>query len=330
SASSNVIEEKQAPTLAELVRKYDTEKLIEFLRGEEDLQLDEDDFKILRDEKITGRDFLKATKQDFRDYGMKGGPASRLVDFAKEVKEKKLRAFSSYHSLREVLLNYGLDSDGIESIPLFTLPTYEIQDNDKHFTHCMAEILKACKTNTLWHYSTLPSTSYGTTLKKKFSMRPQYEITGEKSTGRVDYAIKETEDLICITEDKQHKVPMGYAQNIAQLESSFETNKKKRKASEAFDDDDFDYLYGIVTTGRDWHFLLYSPNQISQGSKLPYTIEFTEDALKEESEEHLALRKSVKKVLGVIVALLEDRACVGKSPTTKRARVEGYRAKKMM
>lgn len=43
---------------------------------------------------------------------------------------------------------------------------------------------------------------------------------------------------------------MGYAQNIAQLESSFETNKKKRKASEAFDDDDFDYLYGIVTTGK--------------------------------------------------------------------------------
>ena len=56
--------------------------------------------------------------------------------------------------------------------------------------------------------------------------------------------------MICITEDKQHKVPMGYAQNIAQLESSFETNKKIRKASEAFGDDDFDYLYGIVTTGK--------------------------------------------------------------------------------
>ena len=51
------------------------------------------------------------------------------------------------------------------------------------------------------------------------------------------------------SEDKQHKVPMGYAQNIAQLESSFETNKKKRKASKAFDGNDFDYLYNIVTTG---------------------------------------------------------------------------------
>uniref|UniRef100_U9SU63 Uncharacterized protein n=1 Tax=Rhizophagus irregularis (strain DAOM 181602 / DAOM 197198 / MUCL 43194) TaxID=747089 RepID=U9SU63_RHIID len=30
----------------------------------------------------------------------------------------------------------------------------------------------------------------------------------------------EAEDLICITEDKQHKVPVGFAQNIKQLEST--------------------------------------------------------------------------------------------------------------
>ena len=46
-ASNNATEEKQDPTLAEVVRKLDTENLIEFLRGEEDLQLDEDDFKII-------------------------------------------------------------------------------------------------------------------------------------------------------------------------------------------------------------------------------------------------------------------------------------------
>src|SRR6266487_6094500 len=116
SSSNNVTEEKTAPTLAELVRKYDTEKLIEFLRGEEDLQLDEDDLKILRDEKISGCTFLKTTKDEFRSYGMKGGPATALVDFAKEVKEKKLRAFSSYRSLKdfkEVLAKYGIDSNSI-------------------------------------------------------------------------------------------------------------------------------------------------------------------------------------------------------------------------
>jgi hypothetical protein len=63
----------------------------------------------------------------------------------------------------------------------------------------------------------------------------------------------------------------GFAQNIVQLESSFQTNKRKRKRD---DGDDFDYLYGIVTTARDWHFLLYTPGKISQGSKLPLSIEF--------------------------------------------------------
>jgi len=62
SSSNNATEEKAAPTLAEVVRKLNTEKLIELLREEEDLQLDEDDFEILRDE-ITGRAFLKLTKE---------------------------------------------------------------------------------------------------------------------------------------------------------------------------------------------------------------------------------------------------------------------------
>jgi len=135
---------------------------------------------------------------------------------------------------------------------------------------------------------------------------------------------QEAEDLICITEDKQHKVPIGFAQNIKQLESAYEANKRKRKR----DDDDYDYLYGIVTTGQDWHFLLYTPGVISKGSKLPYTIEFTDDALKEDSEEYHILCKGVRKVLGVIVGLLKDRACSDKEPDGKRAKIEGYRTKK--
>jgi hypothetical protein len=118
SSSNNAKEEKPDPTLAEVVRKLDTENLIEFLRGE-DLQLDEDDFKILRDEKIAGRDFLKLTEQKFRDCGFKVGPATRLVGFAKEVKEKKLRAYSTYRSLKEVLQKYNISGDSITSVPQF-------------------------------------------------------------------------------------------------------------------------------------------------------------------------------------------------------------------
>jgi hypothetical protein len=96
-------------------------------------------------------------------------------------------------------------------------------------------------------------------------------------------ANRKAENLICVIEDKpERNLIKGLAQNIKQLESSFQTNKRKRKWE---DDDDFDYLYGIVTTARDWHFLLYTLRKISQGCKLPFSIEFSEDALNKDSVE---------------------------------------------
>ncbi|CAG8611414.1 2778_t:CDS:2, partial [Ambispora gerdemannii] len=249
SASSNVTEEKPAPTLAEV----------------EDLQLDEDDFKILRDDKISGRDFLKLGRDDFERHGMKLGPASRIVDFAKEY--------------------------GVEAIPLFELPRYEIEDNDQHFAHCMADILFRMK-----HYGSLVLDSlesmrneYVSTLlhtalhiagdltRKEFSMRPEYEIVGDESSGRVDYGIKESENLICVTEDKVQRSIL---------------------------------------------------EEISQASEVPYSIEFNKKALEKKLRGIPNIFKGVKKVLGIIVELLKDRACVEKSPDSKRARVEGYRTKK--
>ncbi|PKY25647.1 hypothetical protein RhiirB3_388930 [Rhizophagus irregularis] len=100
---------------------------------------------------------------------------------------------------------------------------------------------------------------------------------------------KEAEDLICITEDKQHKVPVGFVQNIKQLQSAYETNKRKRKRG----DDDFDYLYGIVTTGRDWHFLLYIQSNLL---RRPWLL----------IPKSMLICVSVRKVLGLIVVLAEN------------------------
>ncbi|RHZ79917.1 hypothetical protein Glove_140g108 [Diversispora epigaea] len=82
--NTSTTEQKPAP------EKYDTEQLIAFFRGKKDLRLDDDEYAILRNEKITGRDFLNTTKEEFMGVGMKLGPASRLVDFAKEIKGEQL------------------------------------------------------------------------------------------------------------------------------------------------------------------------------------------------------------------------------------------------
>ncbi|CAG8594282.1 15756_t:CDS:1, partial [Acaulospora colombiana] len=70
------------------IKRLDTEKLIEFLCREESLHLDNDDCNILRDEKISGRDFLMIAKEELMQDGLRRGPATRLADFANEIKKK--------------------------------------------------------------------------------------------------------------------------------------------------------------------------------------------------------------------------------------------------
>ena len=40
----------------------------------------------------------------------------------------------------------------------------------------------------------------------------QKDISGEDATGRVDYAIKSLEDLLCVAEGKPRNIKIGYAQ----------------------------------------------------------------------------------------------------------------------
>ncbi|RIA79846.1 hypothetical protein C1645_839794 [Glomus cerebriforme] len=75
-------------TLAEEIKKYDTAKLIEFLQGQENLGLNEAAIKILENEEVNGLDFFDLTEEKLERHGMKMGPATRLVKFAKEFGDK--------------------------------------------------------------------------------------------------------------------------------------------------------------------------------------------------------------------------------------------------
>ncbi|RGB42603.1 hypothetical protein C1646_750788 [Rhizophagus diaphanus] len=188
---------------------------------------------------------LEEEKKGLRDVSWKWD--RELAKVVQALKEKPKRAFSTYKSLSEVLAKYGIDSNvRLKNHGNLVVDSLEAMRNEY-----VVAIL----------HSAIDITRDDT--GKELSMRPEYEVIGEESSGRVDYAIKDVENLICITEDKpQRNVIEGFAQNIKQLE---------------------------MTTARDWHFLLYTPGRISQGSK--------------------------------------DRACAEEEPD-KRARVEGYRTKK--
>ncbi|RGB22700.1 hypothetical protein C1646_775676 [Rhizophagus diaphanus] len=184
------------------------------------LGLSETTIKILEEEEVDGRAFLKTTEQRFRDYGMKGGPAVKLVEFAKEYKEKMKRAFSSYHSLKEVLTKYGIDGNGIGTIRQFLLPTYKLEDDDEELVQCIKEIkhrlgnmgsLLADSNGAMYceYISTILHASLYIIKRitnKELTLAPQLEIVREESTGQVDYTIKALEELLCITEGKLHQV----------------------------------------------------------------------------------------------------------------------------
>ncbi len=63
ATSVTATEEKNAPTLAEVVRKYKTKEIIDFLRKEEDLELVQEDYDIIEKERINGRAFLKIAEE---------------------------------------------------------------------------------------------------------------------------------------------------------------------------------------------------------------------------------------------------------------------------
>jgi len=75
-----------------------------------------------------------------------------------------------------------------------------------------------------------------------------------------------------------------FLQNLAQLESAFQTNKKKRTLDQAFGNDYFNYIYGIVTTGTEWHFIIYTPDGIFSTSGSEYQINLTKSAVKDNPE----------------------------------------------
>ncbi|GES81295.1 hypothetical protein GLOIN_2v1587390 [Rhizophagus clarus] len=251
SSSSNYNQHRSnAEHNSYLVENWNIETLIDFLK-EQNLKLDDDDLGILRKQKVNGQAFLELTKEELLAplYNFPGEPAIKLAKEIKTLKEKLKRVFSSYNSLKEVLAKYGISSDGTETIPLFLPETHEVQDSNKHFEHCIKNILFRMKNYRSLvldslesmhneYVSTILHTALyiaGDIVSKEFSMRPEYKIIGNESCERVNYAIKEAENLICIIEDK----------------------RKQKRA-----DDDFDYLYGIVTSARDWHFLLYSPGGV--------------------------------------------------------------------
>ncbi|CAG8652072.1 12042_t:CDS:2 [Funneliformis caledonium] len=147
-----------------LVENWDIETLIAFLK-EQNLKLDDKKhYDILRKQEVTGLSFLKLTEEKLiaPPYNFPGRPALLLAEEIKALKEKPKRPFFSYKSLSEDENYRSLIVDSLENM------------RNEYVSTILHTSLHIARDIT----------------KKEFSMRPEYKIIGDESSGRVDYAIK--------------------------------------------------------------------------------------------------------------------------------------------
>ena len=106
-----------------------------------------------------------------------------------------------------------------------------------------------------------------------------------------------------------------------QLENAFQINKKKQIADQVFRNDYFDYIYSIVTTGMEWHFIIYTPDGIFFTSGNEHQINLTKSTVKDNPE---LFQNNVKRVIDIIVGLLKDRVSVDSFLTSKRVKIKKF------
>ena|ERR1700722_20685620 len=71
STTSNIATENKSVSLVDEIKKYKTKELIDFLHKKEDLELEPEDYDIIKKERIAGHDFFKITKKELEQHGMK-------------------------------------------------------------------------------------------------------------------------------------------------------------------------------------------------------------------------------------------------------------------
>ncbi|CAG8584207.1 5231_t:CDS:2 [Funneliformis caledonium] len=88
----------------------------------------------------------------------------------------------------------------------------------------------------------------------------KFVLTSPYGKGRTDFFIKCDDTIVCITEVKRTDLEYGFCQNLIQLQNACKVVKR--------DQDDIEYVYGIVSTGEKWYFTLVSSDNRESSRKI--------------------------------------------------------------
>ncbi|CAG8605305.1 5945_t:CDS:2, partial [Acaulospora morrowiae] len=148
---------------------------------------------------------------------------------------------------------------------------------------------------------------------------PQLYVAGKYGRGPLDFCLRLLGVIIGVVEVKKEDFDQGMAQNVIQLHSSLETNRKRKH--DEIEDEFADKAYGIVTDGRVWYFVEF----IMDGDKPKISVHSETPAVLDWTEESESLDKGAGRILGRIVWLLKEAEQWGKlnmAERKKRLRID--------
>ncbi|POG80762.1 hypothetical protein GLOIN_2v1512517 [Rhizophagus irregularis DAOM 181602=DAOM 197198] len=124
----------------------------------------------------------------------------------------------------------------------------------------------------------------------------EVDFDGSRGYGLLDYVIYCRDLAILISEAKMFEIQKGIAQILVQLHTAAE--KRKRKLDESITDPPI--ICGIVSTGNEWRFILWSglPENPTIKISKPYVCAFGGDM------------REAKEVISIIVRILQSQASV--------------------
>ncbi|CAG8809446.1 33073_t:CDS:2, partial [Gigaspora margarita] len=151
------------------------------------------------------------------------------------LRHKEIKPFSSYKTFDQLDQNFNMNIERIDELPKFNI---EIMKVIGKIDNCSNEAEKC-------EFISAILIGIVSTFDKhdKIRMHKEYSLSGVNDKGRLDFTITQDKNILCTIEAKSNNIEHGFCQNLVQLKSACEENRKRKHGQ-------LDHVYGAVTTGE--------------------------------------------------------------------------------
>ncbi|UZO03868.1 uncharacterized protein OCT59_024269 [Rhizophagus irregularis] len=135
-------------------------------------------------------------------------------------------------------------------------------------------------------------------------MHREFNISGTYGKGHTDFAITYIKKIFCVTEVKVVDLEYGFCENFIQVQTACQHNLKDLKRKR--DQNDFEYVYGMVMTGDKWYFTMVTfKNKFVAVTKEPLILGLHKVKV---NDEHLKseVTKLFATIRGILLAKIND------------------------